>query len=542
MAAYGGAQRRNSRGAGPGKQESSPPHKASKLEAPRAASVEAPVEQATQQADKEQFVWTKQWYPIAVAEYLETDRPHPRVLLGKDLVLWKDGTGHWQCFEDRCPHRQAPLSEGRIEADGTLLCSYHAWRFDGKGTCTSLPQAASRQDEARQVARKKACAVAYPTKEREGVIYVWPDANSPNEAESTEPFVTPEVLDPALKDRCVTPPWSERILPYAADYFFENVTDPAHVNVSHHGLVGSRYDPVGDSHLTLKPTREMTCDGGFGFSTRRGAAVDPSLTKEDNGGTTEFTPPATVTIRNEADDGTKTILVLMAVPTRPGECRHIGRQVLIKNEEGKLGQGLAFFALPMPHWVLHATAPLFLHQDALHLHKQQALVQRTMRARAGDAAAPLEEDPVASGDWGAGMYLPNEADKGVVALRKWLSKYSGGFIPYEGYHKDATLTTANSDEAVFDTWHAHTKDCKVCRDAHRRLNKAQPVLKALAVLAVATGAMFGARPDAALIANTMPTAFVVGCAVAGALTVASDVCFKLQSLMEKYEFKHADNN
>lgn len=42
---------------------------------------------------------------------------------GKDLVLWRDGGGTWRAFEDACPHRLVPLSEGRIEKDGTLLCA-----------------------------------------------------------------------------------------------------------------------------------------------------------------------------------------------------------------------------------------------------------------------------------------------------------------------------------------------------------------------------------------------------------------------------------
>lgn len=37
--------------------------------------------------------------------------------------------------------RLAPLSEGRIEPDGNLMCSYHAWRFNGEGKCVALPQA-----------------------------------------------------------------------------------------------------------------------------------------------------------------------------------------------------------------------------------------------------------------------------------------------------------------------------------------------------------------------------------------------------------------
>lgn len=106
-----------------------------------------------------------QWYPVAILKFTAQDRPQPFTLLGRDIVLWNDGTA-WRAFEDKvgvpmhscpaflcasshnsvplqpqCPHRLAPLSEGRIEKDGTLLCAYHAWRFDGSGNCTSIPQA-----------------------------------------------------------------------------------------------------------------------------------------------------------------------------------------------------------------------------------------------------------------------------------------------------------------------------------------------------------------------------------------------------------------
>ena len=44
-------------------------------------------------------------------------------------------------INNRCPHRLAPLSEGRIEpADGSLYCNYHGWRFDGQGACRGIPQ------------------------------------------------------------------------------------------------------------------------------------------------------------------------------------------------------------------------------------------------------------------------------------------------------------------------------------------------------------------------------------------------------------------
>lgn len=54
-------------------------------------------------------------------------------LLGDDLVVWKEPlTGEWRAFVDRCPHRWAPLSEGRVDQrTGRLQCVYHGWEFEG---------------------------------------------------------------------------------------------------------------------------------------------------------------------------------------------------------------------------------------------------------------------------------------------------------------------------------------------------------------------------------------------------------------------------
>ena len=90
-------------------------------------------------ANSKIFDWGKQWYPVAVEEFTDKAKPHKFMFMGNDIVIWNDGK-QWRAFEDSCPHRGVPLSEGRVEANGELLCAYHAWKFDGEGKCTSIPQ------------------------------------------------------------------------------------------------------------------------------------------------------------------------------------------------------------------------------------------------------------------------------------------------------------------------------------------------------------------------------------------------------------------
>lgn len=141
------------------------------------------------------FNWEKQWYPVAVIDLLDESKPHPTQLLGVDVVVWKDGNGKWNVFEDKCPHRLAPLSEGRIEDDGTLLCAYHAWRFDASGACTDMPQASTPEEEERIKANPRSCAFTRPAMEAQGLVWAWGEGGKDTELEArmTPPLLVPEI-------------------------------------------------------------------------------------------------------------------------------------------------------------------------------------------------------------------------------------------------------------------------------------------------------------------------------------------------------------
>lgn len=470
------------------------------------------------QAQAETFEWAKQWYPLAVVDYLDPSRPHAVQLLGKDLVLWRDGTGTWQCFEDACPHRLAPLSEGRVEADGTLLCAYHAWRFEGSGRCDRIPQAKDAATEAKHRENPRACATVYPSQVRQGLLWVWGEPGNVGlqSAQQRNPRLIPELDDDS--GRVIKGDWNFRDLPYGWDFFIENVADPAHVTVAHHGLVGKREDA---KYYDMPRVREMSTQEGFAYDV---TPIPDTLARSGH----DFQPPCLMRISSEFKDGGQLILVLYAVPTRPGWCRHIGRQVLIKNDVGKVPSGLAFFSLPMPTWLSHVLGSLFLHQDLVFLHYQEKTVaQREKR-------------------WLEEVYTPNPQDKMIIAFRQWLDKRAGG-IPWVN---ETSLPPAERDkQQLFDVWHTHTKHCHVCRKALVRINWGRRLAYGLVVVCFGLALMVDARAIArqAVSGEVMgwampPLGFWGAIALAILFAAAGYGLQRLKQLFYVYEFEHADND
>lgn len=82
------------------------------------------------------------WWPVAQDRAAgEGPGPWPVRLLGQALVLWHGDEGP-VLMDDRCPHRGARLSIGRVcaTASGTALqCGYHGWRFAANGRCVGIP-------------------------------------------------------------------------------------------------------------------------------------------------------------------------------------------------------------------------------------------------------------------------------------------------------------------------------------------------------------------------------------------------------------------
>lgn len=81
----------------------------------------------------------RHWYPVALADSIG-HQPRRVDVLGRPVVLWRSAQGI-VAHADRCPHREAPLSQGRIDK-GFLVCPYHGWTFTSDGMCVRIPSQA----------------------------------------------------------------------------------------------------------------------------------------------------------------------------------------------------------------------------------------------------------------------------------------------------------------------------------------------------------------------------------------------------------------
>src|SRR5574338_468475 len=77
------------------------------------------------------------WYVAAWDHELGRDLLR-RVILGEPVVLYRRADGGPVALEDRCCHRQAPLSRGKLIGD-IVQCPYHGLQFAPDGRCVKVP-------------------------------------------------------------------------------------------------------------------------------------------------------------------------------------------------------------------------------------------------------------------------------------------------------------------------------------------------------------------------------------------------------------------
>lgn len=162
------------------------------------------------------------WHPVAQSCDV-VSAPFSVLLLEQPLVLWRNAEGLVQSFVDRCPHRGARLSMGRVE-NGHLECPYHGWQFSSGGQCVKVPAVPDFTPPASQRVQ------AFEVQEAFGLIWVRLESS-----DSQLPVFAAETDKHLRKVNCG---------PYdvaaSAPRIIENFLDMSHFGFVHEGWLGSR--------------------------------------------------------------------------------------------------------------------------------------------------------------------------------------------------------------------------------------------------------------------------------------------------------------
>ncbi|KAG2491183.1 hypothetical protein HYH03_010394 [Edaphochlamys debaryana] len=426
-----------------------------------------------------------EWYPVSFTKDLDKSKPHRFVLLDIPLVIWWDPNAKaWRVFEDVCPHRLVPLSEGRVNQAGMLECGYHGWAFSASGRCEVVPQQGKRDTP-------RACATAYHAAERQGLLFVLPKPLPPAlltkggtnpdlaaalamaVAEEARIPLVPELEEPGGK-------WLSqdvwRDLPYDWSTLMENVLDSSHVPFTHHVSMSNR-NVIGAYDLKLTtPLTEEGFDGLWKTGPRAGKLGPQSTT---------FKAPCFMKHRLDAK-GFASLTVVYAVPMRPGKCRLINRNVL---RFGNPVPELIFNLLPP--WWWHVSSNVLLEDDQVFLHLGE---EELARRRANG----LSHSQV--------CYMPSTADTYVVAFNRWLQRFGGGG-PFGGADTQfvEALGARLSRQQLLDRYSQHTESCASCQQGLRQIAAVRGAAAAVRTLAGAL-AIFCAAVAVAAAAVGAPAA------------------------------------
>lgn len=402
------------------------------------------------------FNFFQHWYPVSPLEDLDPDRPTSIVLLGQKMVVWKPRFSKQYCvFLDQCPHRLAPLSEGRVdEKTGHLMCSYHGWQFDTQGICTQIPQAENPDLIAKN--REHYCATALPAQEANGLLWVWPDADS-----ATIAFSHPLPLSPQVDaERGFV--WSSivRDLEYDWQTLVENIADPSHVQFAHHGVQGNRNRAKPLPIKILESSRdciEAKTEGGFASHIT-------------------FNPPCHLEYAINFGGDRQVGLVTYCIPVAPGKSRIVAQ--FPRNFAKRLQKWT-------PRWWSHiAVRNLVLDGDMILLHYQeQALQQRTQTET-----------------WKTAYQLPTSADRIVIEFRQWIDQYCQGKLPW-GEIEVSNQLPIRERQPLLDRYQQHTMICGSCRQALKNLQRLQLGLLGYGFVALSAAAVM---PDGFRLSISLP--------------------------------------
>lgn len=198
------------------------------------------------------------WYPVARSRSVRRGRVRATSFAGERIALYRGRSGTVHALEDRCAHRQVPLSMGVVEGE-TLRCCYHAWAYRGDGRISQIPYL-SKGDR-----RPPRGVRGYPVREAYGLVFVFP--GDPDKA-----AVTPLPELPAFgSPRYLTLTYARSVRCHYS-FMHENLLDMNH-QFLHRGVVGRLRPELLDRRTDARSVEARYLFTHTGGKRNRGASL-----------------------------------------------------------------------------------------------------------------------------------------------------------------------------------------------------------------------------------------------------------------------------
>lgn len=181
------------------------------------------------------------WHPVYVADKLPAGRVVPLTIMGQKLALYRSDDGAAHCVDNRCAHRGAMLSTGRVEGD-MLRCPYHGWAYGPTGACRHQPFETAAYAQRIRIG-------AYAVREYLGLVYLYLGEGDPPEFPLFAELETASFRISTIEE--IGCNWFQHV---------ENSLDQAHLWIAHAPTPPTGTTPVtGLPKIAVQPTPWGIC-------------------------------------------------------------------------------------------------------------------------------------------------------------------------------------------------------------------------------------------------------------------------------------------
>lgn len=448
------------------------------------------VDVVSSKKDFDDFDYTAHWVPVSWKADIPYNKPTKVTVFDVDYVVSRikpsgddeDGEDEVIAVVDRCPHKAAKLSEGRVTDCGKMFqCAYHGWSFDGKdGSCKEIPQTITLNKGDDDVvipnfgSSSMINAQAVPVMISQNMVWLLPDGNLEKALTVPPPPKIPEI------DETDEFNMYELVRDFPVDWpiLVENILDPDHGLFAHASPIMDMY--TGKPEATQKVSEnEKAIDKGWDIVSRTDAVdnlihvneirtkeskkADKKKKKKENSdspplvATSTFEAPYCITLsrRDTTDNNsTKFINAFWVTPTGVGKSRFMSAGILKSK-------------FVPPRWLFHLIINNFLDEDTFLLYTQQ----QYLLTKEAEFYRNLKEEKEGENDMNSRIRQKSFIFRSPTEkLQNRLRAFFDATLHRVPNRKEILLSTPSSSfgdlprSAVLDRFNQHTLICQNSKD------------------------------------------------------------------------------